>query len=86
MSRLLDDALRTALPKLREQQDSNDPMVYAVFYFPLSGWKWFVTEGEPDGDDFPVLWIRERVRGGARLFHIERTGGCKYLRLNYRAR
>ena len=52
MSRLLNDALRSTLPKLREQQHSKDPMVYAVFHFPISEWKWFVTEGEANGDDF----------------------------------
>jgi hypothetical protein len=27
-------------------------MVYAKFFTPDSGWTWYVTEGEPDGDDF----------------------------------
>lgn len=52
MSRLLDDVLRNALPKLREQSDSKDPTVFAKFLFPTSGWTWFVTEGEETGDDF----------------------------------
>lgn len=52
MSRLLDDALRSSLPKLREQWGVADPIVYAKFYFPASGWTWFVTEGEADADDF----------------------------------
>lgn len=52
MSRLLTDALRNALPKLREQEHSKNPIVHAVFFFPRSGWKWFVTEGEKSGDDF----------------------------------
>ena len=52
MSRLLDDALRSALPKLREQAGSKDPTVFAKFFFPASGWTWFVTEGEPKADDF----------------------------------
>lgn len=52
MSKLLTEELRTALPKLREQETSSDPLVYAIFFFPLSGWNWFVTEGEPKGDDF----------------------------------
>lgn len=52
MSRLLDDSLRNALPKLREQGGLNDPTVFAKFFFPASGWSWFVTEGEPNGDDF----------------------------------
>lgn len=52
MSRLLDDVLRNALPKLREQSDSQDPTVFAKFFFPASGWTWFVTEGEETGADF----------------------------------
>lgn len=52
MSRLLDDVLRNALPKLREQSDSQDPTVFAKFFLPASGWTWFVTEGEETGDDF----------------------------------
>ncbi|MGE3466342.1 MAG: DUF2958 domain-containing protein [Pyrinomonadaceae bacterium] len=52
MSRLLDDVLRNALPKLREQAGSKDPTVFAKFFFPASGWTWFVTEGEENGNDF----------------------------------
>ncbi|HMQ04392.1 MAG: DUF2958 domain-containing protein [Acidobacteria bacterium] len=52
MSRLLDGVLRNGLPKLREQSDSKDPTVFAKFFFPASGWTWFVTEGEETGDDF----------------------------------
>lgn len=53
MSRLLDDALRNSLPKLRQQSDVSDPVVFAKFFFPASGWTWFVTEGEAtDNDDF----------------------------------
>ena len=52
MSRLLTDELKKALPKLRQQSDIADPIVYAKFFFPASGWTWFVTEGEERGDDF----------------------------------
>lgn len=52
MSRLLTEELRMALPKLREQEGSADPTVFAKFFFPASGWTWFVTEGQPEGDDF----------------------------------
>lgn len=52
MSRLLDDALRSSLPKLRQQSDSADPIVYVKFFFPASGWTWFVTEGEAETEDF----------------------------------
>lgn len=52
MSRLLDYALRSALPKLSEQEGSADPTVFAKFFFPASGWAWFVTEGEAQAQDF----------------------------------
>lgn len=52
MSRLLSDDLKKVLPRLRGQEHSTDPTVYAIFFFPGSGWKWFVTEGESNGDDF----------------------------------
>jgi hypothetical protein len=52
MPRLLTDELRNALPKLRQQSDIADPIVHAKFFFPASGWTWFVTEGEERGDDF----------------------------------
>ena len=52
MSRLLTGELWRLIPRLREQEHSKDPTVYAVFNFPGSGWKWFVTEGEKSGDEF----------------------------------
>lgn len=52
MLRLLDDALRSSLPKLRQQKDHSDPTVFAKFFFPASGWTWFVTEGEAEANDF----------------------------------
>ncbi len=52
MSRLLDDALRSSLPKLRQQSDCADPIVHVKFFFPASGWTWFVTEGEAEAEDF----------------------------------
>ena len=52
MSKLLTEELRKALPKLREQEGSDAPIVYAKFFFPASGWTWFVTEGEAQDDDF----------------------------------
>lgn len=52
MSRLLTEEISKVLPKLSEQEGSTNPVVYAIFFFPLSGWVWFVTEGEPRGEDF----------------------------------
>lgn len=52
MSRLLTEQLKNVLPRLRGQEGSVDPVVYAVFIFPASGWMWFATEGEVTDDDF----------------------------------
>jgi len=52
MSTLLTEELRKALPKPRQQEDSADPIVYAKFFFPASGWTWFATGGEAQADDF----------------------------------
>lgn len=52
MNGLLPHELRHTLPWLYAQQDVDDPIVYAKFFFPAAYWTWFVTEGEPEGDDF----------------------------------
>jgi len=52
MSELLPEELKRVLPKISEQEGRKDPTVYAVFQFPLSGWTWFVTEGDSYEDDF----------------------------------
>ena len=52
MRELLSEELKARLPKLYEQEGAIDPMIHAKFSFPASGWIWFVTEGQPEGDDF----------------------------------
>jgi hypothetical protein len=52
MPGLLTEELREVLPKLRGQEGTPDPTVFAKFFFPASGWTWFVTEGEAQDDDF----------------------------------
>ncbi len=49
---LLTSELRTELPKRYTQDGNENPTVYAKFFFPAGNWTWFVTEGEPDSDDF----------------------------------
>lgn len=49
---LLTPELRAELPLLYSQDGNRNPTVYAKFFFPAGIWTWFVTEGEPDGDDF----------------------------------
>ncbi|HQU91382.1 MAG TPA: hypothetical protein PLK77_03755 [Pyrinomonadaceae bacterium] len=52
MPELLPKELKDGLPKFSDQEGDKDPTVYAVFQFPLSGWAWFVTEGDTYDDDF----------------------------------
>ncbi len=47
---LFDDELRARLPPLYSQEAEADPMVYAKFFLPGTGWTWYVLEGSPEGD------------------------------------
>jgi hypothetical protein len=49
---LLPDELRRVLPKLYSQEHVPDPVVFAKFCTPDSGWTWFATEGEDEDGDF----------------------------------
>lgn len=50
--KLLSDELRAKLPRLYSQEAEADPMVYAKFFLPGTGWTWYVTEGEQREGDF----------------------------------
>lgn len=52
MSGLFPKEIETVLPRISDQEGNKNPTVYAVFQFPLSGWIWFVTEGDVYIDDF----------------------------------
>lgn len=52
MNELLPPDLRSRLPVMHSQEGVEDPIVYAKFFLPISGWTWFVTEGQPEGSDF----------------------------------
>ncbi len=52
MRQLLSEELKARLPKLYEQEGAIDPIVHAKFSFPAGGWRWYVTEGQPDRGDF----------------------------------
>lgn len=49
---LLTAELRAQLPGIYAQAEEPDPMVYAKFFTPDSGWTWYVTEGQEEEDDF----------------------------------
>ena len=50
--KLLTDELRARLPKLYSQEAETDPVVYAKFFMPGTGWTWYVTEGSAEDDEF----------------------------------
>ena len=52
MAGLFPSKFMGSVPKTGEQEGSRNPIVHAVFYFSLSGWIWFATEGEAVGGDF----------------------------------
>lgn len=52
MMELLPAELRNQLPKLYAQEGAEDHFVYIKYFFPAANWTWFVTEGEPRGEDF----------------------------------
>ncbi len=49
---LLPPKLRMRLPKIHAQEAEADPVVYARYALPGTLFVWYVTEGEPDGEDF----------------------------------
>ena len=52
MMDLLPPEIRSVLPKLHDQEKTDDPIVHIKYFFPAGNWTWFVTEGEGEGDDF----------------------------------
>lgn len=49
---LLTDELRSRLPSLHAQEADDNPIVYAKFVLPGTAMAWYVTEGQPAGDEF----------------------------------
>ena len=49
---LLTEELRARLPPLYSQEAEEEPMVYAKFFLPGTGWTWYVTEGAEQEGDF----------------------------------
>jgi len=50
--KLLTDELRARLPSLYSQEAAEEPIVYAKFFMPGTGWTWYVTEGGGQDGDF----------------------------------
>lgn len=55
--KLLTAELRAQIPPLYSQEHLKleEKTVHAKFFFPASGWTWFVTEGEEEEGDFRMF-------------------------------
>ena len=59
----LPSEIREVLPKLYSQQCIRDtpqrpnPLVILKLFLPGTGWTWYITEGEPEGDDFTFFGL-----------------------------
>ena len=73
--KLLTDELRARLPPLYSQEAEAEPMVYAKFFMPGTGWTWYVTEGSPQEEDF--LFLRLRGGPGKRVRILSALGARK---------
>lgn len=76
--KLLPDELKATLPKLYSTEKIEDPEVKIKFFTPDSNWTWYVTEGEPDGDDFRFFGLvdgHEKELGYFVLSELETTTG-----------
>lgn len=49
---LLTNELRAQLPPLYSQADESNPTIFIKFFLPGTRWTWYISEGEPKGDDF----------------------------------
>ena len=49
---LLPRELRERIPPLYSQEKAAEPVVYAKFFLPGTGWTWYVTEGSQQEDDY----------------------------------
>lgn len=46
------DDVKSKLPPLYSQDESEDPIVHVKFFCPWDKWTWFATEGEEQNGDF----------------------------------
>jgi hypothetical protein len=67
---LLPTELREQLPKLYEQEGTEDKIVHLKYFFPAGNWTWFVIEGEPEGDDFLFFGYSSGWKKNGAILHF----------------
>ncbi len=76
--KLLDDELRQKLPPIIAQEAEDDPLVSARFILPGTSTAWYITEGEPAGNDFVFYgYVTQPVNQFAEFYlsQLERIRG-----------
>lgn len=52
---LIPQSLKNRIPKLRETEQEEDPMIWVKLFFPDFSWSWYIIEY--DGDDLCFGWV-----------------------------
>ena len=73
--KLLTQELINTLPGPRAQENVEDPIVYAKFFHPLSGWVWYVTEAwnaivDANGDFVEERKLSEPLKDGEKIEYV----------------
>ncbi|MFS8160421.1 MAG: DUF2958 domain-containing protein [Candidatus Roizmanbacteria bacterium] len=72
---LLTQEIRTKLPVLYANEDTEDPMVWCKFFTPDSSWTWYVTEFDGNDTFFGLVDGFERELGYFSLSEIQSVRG-----------
>jgi hypothetical protein len=57
MPKLLTEQNKKDLPALYSQERNPDPLVVVKWFSPYSQWRWYATEGQPEGDDWEFFGL-----------------------------
>jgi hypothetical protein len=75
--KLLTEELRASLSPLYSQEHKADPVVHAKFFTPDSNWTWWVTEGEPEDDDFRFFGFVQGFEAEWGYFLLSELGSAR---------
>ena len=74
---LMTDELRERLPEPEEIRDLDDPEARVKFFHPTSGWSWYATAFDPEGEVFLGLVDGQFLEYGTfALAELEKASGA----------
>jgi hypothetical protein len=73
--RLITEELRKKIPPLYSQEKVKDPIVYAKYFSPDSGWAWYVVEFDGEDTFFGYVYGFELELGYFSLSELENLRG-----------